>query len=42
MTGLGSSFEVPANADLVLPTANEAAATSVQKLVEFALGRLRT
>ncbi len=40
MTGMGSSFERPLNPDLVLSTATEAPAASVQKLVDFALGKL--
>ena len=41
MTGMGSSFQVPAQVDLTLSTATETPAASVQKLVEFALGKLR-
>ena len=40
MTGMGSSFQAPAQVDLTLSTATETPAASVQKLVEFALAKL--
>jgi adenylyl-sulfate kinase len=41
MTGLSSSFEPPAGADLVVPTAREEIAASSARLLEFARARLR-
>ena len=40
MTGIGSSFEAPAGADLVLPTAANTPEESARTLVQFALTRL--
>jgi adenylyl-sulfate kinase len=41
MTGLSSSFEPPAGADLVVPTSREDIAASAARLLEFVRGRMR-
>jgi adenylyl-sulfate kinase len=40
MTGLSSSFEPPASADLIIPTSHEGIAASSTRLLEFARTRL--